>query len=322
MIYTLTPNPALDLGGTVDKIVPNEKTYVYNETRYPGGNAINAARIMAKLHCPVTATGFLGGSTGDEVRYLLKREGVHPHFITISGHTRINLTVSSKDTHLQTRLSFPGPTIDGVARRMLFFFLGQLKATDILVVGGSLPKGFTTSDLKRVMCIAHRRQVPCIVDVPGRWLRDLVGERPLLIKPNLLEFQELVGKKVQSVATIVREARRLTRDVPLVCVSSVQGGALLVTPESCWFAQGPKLQVRSTVGAGDSMVGAMVSELWRRRVKYPVSLEWIEAQANEILRWGIAAACATLTTSGTELGTRSKIVYYYKRAKVTQLRGV
>ena len=40
-ICTLTPNPALDLGGIADKIVPNEKSYVHDEKRYPGGNGIN-----------------------------------------------------------------------------------------------------------------------------------------------------------------------------------------------------------------------------------------------------------------------------------------
>src|SRR5690242_15734995 len=72
MIYTITPNPALDLGGVVDRLVPNEKSYVQDETRFPGGNAINAARIIKKLGQPVIASGFLGGGTGDEIEKLLR----------------------------------------------------------------------------------------------------------------------------------------------------------------------------------------------------------------------------------------------------------
>ncbi len=36
MIITLTPNPALDVSGTVSNLVPNEKSYVSHELRLPG----------------------------------------------------------------------------------------------------------------------------------------------------------------------------------------------------------------------------------------------------------------------------------------------
>ena len=111
MIYTVTPNPALDLGGVVDQIAPNEKNYVHGETRYPGGNAINVARVLTRLRVPVLATGFLGGSIGDEIRNLLDEEGVAHDFVSIQGHTRISITVSNLSNHQQTRFSFPGPTI-------------------------------------------------------------------------------------------------------------------------------------------------------------------------------------------------------------------
>src|SRR4051812_19529252 len=105
MIYSFTPNPALDLGGFVDEIIPNEKAYVDHESRAPGGNAINSARVMKRLGAPVVATGFLGGGIGDELKSLLDREKVNHHFIPIRESTRVNITVSNRKTHLQTRLS-------------------------------------------------------------------------------------------------------------------------------------------------------------------------------------------------------------------------
>src|SRR4051794_38506179 len=107
----MTPNPALDLGGTVENLIPNEKAYVHDETRFPGGNAINAARIIKKFGQPVVAGGFLGGAIGQELEALLKREGVSCQFVPIQGCTRVGVTVSNSKTHLQTRLSFPGPKI-------------------------------------------------------------------------------------------------------------------------------------------------------------------------------------------------------------------
>ena len=33
MIYMITPNPALDIGGTVDRLIADEKNYVFDEIR-------------------------------------------------------------------------------------------------------------------------------------------------------------------------------------------------------------------------------------------------------------------------------------------------
>jgi len=106
MIYTITPNPALDLGGTIGDLLKNEKNYVSNETRFAGGNGINAGRIAHRLGAPVIVSGFLGGSIGEEVRRLLESENVNHNFITISGNTRINLTVSKKKL-----MSIPPPGV-------------------------------------------------------------------------------------------------------------------------------------------------------------------------------------------------------------------
>ena len=45
-LITVTLNPVLDITGKVSKVIPNEKNYVEDERRYPGGNGINVARIL------------------------------------------------------------------------------------------------------------------------------------------------------------------------------------------------------------------------------------------------------------------------------------
>src|SRR3954468_2262947 len=119
-VLTFTPNPTLDLGGVVDNLIPNEKCYVYAQTKSPGGNAINAARILTRLGIPTVATGFLGGSIGEEIKALLADEGVKGKWIKIKGATRLSVIVSNKSDHMQTRLSFPGPRISAGEKRSLF----------------------------------------------------------------------------------------------------------------------------------------------------------------------------------------------------------
>lgn len=304
-VIAFTPSPALDLSGTVDRLKPNEKSYVYDDMRSPGGNAINVARILTRLKTPVLATGFLGGSTGGEIKSLLDKEGVKNKFIGIKGHSRICVTVSNKADHKQTRLTFPGPHISRSERDDLIHFFKNLKQSSLLVIGGSLPPGLQATDIIRVIRIARRRGIRFIVDSPAKILRKLVSEGPFFIKPNLDEFQELTQTKVKSIRGVQRAAEFLTSKIPYVCVSSVEGGALLITGESCYFGRIPKVQIRSSVGAGDSMVGAMVAQLYKENL-----------DAADVLRWGLAAAAATLEERGTAFGSAKRIYSLYNQTSV------
>lgn len=305
-ILAITPSPALDLGGIVDDLKPNEKSYVHNETRSPGGNAVNAARILTRLKIPVVATGFLGGSAGQEIKTLLDAEGVTNKFIKIKGHSRICVTVSNKADHRQTRLTFPGPRISAEEKSRFFKFLQSRKNISFLVFGGSLPKGLNSVDIVHLMRFARSRKIKCIIDCPGSILRELIDGRPLLIKPNLSEFQEVTGSSVRSISGVQKEARKLLDRVPYICVSSVEDGALLVTRQQSYFGRIPKVKVRSTVGAGDSMVGAMTAQLFLKN-----------ESAEDILRWGLAAAAATLTHPGTAFGNAHEIRRLYSKTMIS-----
>lgn len=304
-VLTITPNPALDLGGVVDNLLPNEKSYVHDETRSPGGNAINAARILSRLKIPVLASGFLGGSTGEEIKSLLDEEGVKNKFVKIKGHSRICVTVSNKKDHLQTRLNFPGPHITHQERDKLFGLVENQKKISLLMFGGSLPEGLRPADVLQLMRLARKQNIECIVDCPANILSELIAGKPMLIKPNLTEFQEVIGSSVKSIKEVQKEARKLLDKVPYICISSVEGGALLVTRQNSYFGRIPKVKIKSTVGAGDSMVGAMVAQLYKKNTS-----------GEDILRWGLAAAAATLGHAGTAFGSAKEIKYFYKMTKV------
>lgn len=308
-IYTLTLNPALDISGTVEELIPDEKSYVSNEIHTPGGNGINAAIIAHRLKAPVVATGFLGGANGEEVALLLDEEGLKHKFLPIEGRTRMNLTVSNCKTHKQTRLSFTGPKIKRTELKSLESFLCNLEGEDLVLIGGSLPPGVSTQFVNLLVKRLSKRGVKCLVDMPGKSLKEITSSRPYFIKPNLIEFQELIGKKEETIANILPLVRKLNKDVPLVCVSSVEGGAILVNEEEAWFGKLPKVKIRSTVGAGDSMVGAIAAQL-SRNLKTPLE---------ELLRYGLAAACATLTEEGMVLGSGDSIENYRSQILISQI---
>ncbi len=324
MIYTLTPNPALDISGNVDQIIQDEKNYVHEELRCPGGNGINAARIIKRLRAPVIASGFLGGGIGKEVETLIQNEKVQTRFIKIAGHTRVSVTVANKATHRQTRLSFPGPEIRQNEIKALFQFVEKIKAPSLLVIGGSLPPGFSTATLKKLLQIARQKKLPTIVDVPAKILKSILPHSSLLmIKPNLTELQDLLNNKnITTLPEVVQAVQPLLTQVPLICVSSVEKGAALITPFGTWFGKGPKIKSKGSVGAGDSMVGAITAHLWKNGLVTERGILLAANEAREIpnlLRWGLAAALATVSTPGTELGAAKKITELYPQIQIQKL---
>lgn len=314
-ILTLTPNPSLDISGTVDQLTLNEKSYVYDERRQPGGNGINAAVVAKNLGANVVVTGFLGGDTGREISDLLKKIKLPQDFVVIKNRTRSNVTVSQAQTHLQTRLSFSGPKI---AKSEVAVLIKKIKEKQIshLVIGGSLPPGMSSNDLGRIVMLGHKMDVPVIVDVPGDILVKVVSAMPFFIKPNLLEFQALIGKKITSRDEIITEALKVNRSVPVVCISSVEGGALLVTKDKIVFGKIEEVKVRSTVGAGDSMVGAITYFMHKQKN----GCESRELDLEEMMRWGLAASAATLSNTGLQIGNKKDTHHYLNKIHIERIR--
>lgn len=299
-IYTVTLNPALDISGVVDCLKPNEKNYVHEEIRTPGGNGINAAIIAWRLGADVEATGFLGGQTGDEIEKLIDIEKLQHNFISIEDKTRMNITVTDRSKGQQTRLSFPGPQVNPQERQRLEQYLQTIRTKDFVLFGGSLPPSLTSTDLSQMVQDLINNEIVCFVDVPGEILAHVIDKQPYFIKPNLTEFQILTGTNVDSISSVLPIIRELNQKVSLVCVSSVEGGAILARKDEVWFGKIPDVEIKSSVGAGDSMVGGMMALLQRNR----------DAPVESLLREGLAAACATLTETQLNLGTRNSIDYY------------
>ena len=310
-IYTLTANPALDLSGHVKRLVANEKNYVFAQRRDPGGNGINAARVAHRLGAKVVALGFAGGSTGDEIEVMLKKEGVRTDFTRIAAQTRTNITVTNEFDHQQTRLTFPGPQVTPKEVRKLFETIKQLKGPGIFILGGSIPAGCREDFPMRVARIASERGLGVIADVPSKFLRQLLKSsdaRFLLLKPNKTELEEALGRSLRSDQAIADAAMRIAaRRSKLVCVSLAERGAILATESKAWFGVAPKVRAKGSVGAGDSMVGAMAARLLSSQV------------VEDVFRWGLAAGAATAEVSGTTLARAVEVRRLVGRVKIREL---
>lgn len=323
-IYAVTPNPTLDLSGHVATIRANEKNTVSRVRTDPGGNAINAARIASRLGSKPILMGFLGGAAGKALNTLLAEEGLDAYFTPIVGNTRTNVTVTNDHDGRQTRLSFPGPDIKKAEVASLQKAIRKLKAPGIILFGGSLPQKCPKNFYPSLIRLAQSGGLGAIVDVPSNDLRVILKsrmDRLLCIKPNLAEFEELTGTKLKTDGEIATAARKLLPRCALICVSLGKRGVLFAWNGRTWQAKPPAVKARGSVGAGDSMLGAIAHGLAKAGLASTALLEQAsEATVLSIIRAGVAAGSATVMTEGTTLGEASVIRSLSKRVKIVPIK--
>ncbi|MFW6079569.1 MAG: 1-phosphofructokinase family hexose kinase [Gemmatimonadota bacterium] len=294
-IVTLTVNPAIDMSTRAERVEPDRKLRCARPRRDPGGGGINVARAVRRLGGASTAVHLAGGRTGAMLRDLLDRERVDQRPVRTEASTRENVIVREESTGRQYRFGMPGAEVGEEEGRRCLEVLAALAAeTGWLVASGSLAPGVGTDFYGRVADLAADTDARLVVDTSGPALRAAVEAGVYLIKPNVREFHELVGREFENDAERVAEARRLIERgrCRAIVISLGAGGAQLVTAERAEFVRSPTVPIRSRVGAGDSTVAGIVLGLAR-------GMELARA-----VRLGVAAGAAAVMTDGTELCRR------------------
>jgi 6-phosphofructokinase 2 len=290
-IVTLTLNPALDKGSTVDRIVAQRKLRCSQPTFDPGGGGINVARAIHELGGEATAYWVCGGFTGAALQELLDCENVANVPIPIAGPTRENLEVFETSTGLQFRFGMPGSPLSADDVERCLDALRQIAPPPkYLVLSGSLPPD-VPDDLYSVFVEVAPPDCRVVLDTSGCALKQGLQSPVYLIKPNLRELSELAGREIQGDLDILNVARTLIdQGKTQVVVSSLgSGGVMLVTAEGWEHVRAPTVPLRSKVGAGDSTVAGMVLGLSRGLT------------LGESVRLGVAAGSAAVMTDGTRL---------------------
>lgn len=291
-ILTITPNPAVDLSTSVEKIIPTHKLRGASQRRDPGGGGINVARVLRRLGGEARAIYPVGGAIGKMLRELLDREGVVSQTFAIADETREDFFVSETGTGQQYRFILPGPRLVEAEWQECLKLVSSIEAFPRFVVAsGSLPAGVPDDFYARLARIAKQRGATMILDTSGTALAIAVEEGVDLIKPNLREMRELSGSEPSDAVEWEEAARTIVRNKRVAIVALTMGhlGATLITSDRILRAQPLAVTPLSAVGAGDSFLAALV---WRLAAG---------ADLADCFRQAVAAGAAALLNPGTEL---------------------
>lgn len=291
-IYTLTLAPSLDSATLTPQIYPEGKLRCSSPVFEPGGGGINVARAITFLGGEATAIFPAGGATGAHLVSLLADEHVPVETVQTNDWTRQNLHVHVETRGEQYRFVMPGATLSAEEFHQLEQKVLRIEVGAILVISGSLPPGVSVSKLVELIRSAQQHGIRCVVDSSGDALTAALDVGAIeLVKPNQKELSALVQRELTQPDDVRKAAEEIVRSgkARRVVVSLGPQGALGVDASGSVQVVPPPVKSQSTVGAGDSMVGAMTLKLAEN------------APLTEMVRYGVAAGSAATLNHGTRL---------------------
>lgn len=288
-IVTITLNPALDLTTRLEAMSLGEVNLVSEANLRAAGKGINVAMVLKDLGREVGVTGWLGADNEQSFVSLFAERALGDHFVRVAGSTRINVKISEQSGRV-TDLNLPGLTIEQGEVSALELAIDELAPhADWFVLAGSLPKGVAPDYCAHLIRLLKAKGKQVIFDCSGAALSEGIKAAPTLVKPNLEELSQWAGRPIKTLSEQAECARALQASgIPNVVISNGADGLIWFAPDAVWQAIPPRMQVVSTVGAGDSLVAGLAHGL---------SLGWAPEQT---LR--LATAVSALAVSQVAVG--------------------
>lgn len=289
MITTVCMNPSFDKTASVDTLATGGLNRLRDVRVDVGGKGVNVAVVLKRLGVPVSCVGCLGERGQESFLQMIRQEGVPFDYLPMPGEVRTNLKLLDNSTRAITEFNEPGISMDSAQLEDFLTLLGEKAGeSEYVVLSGRLPEGCAEATYQR--CLKTLEGKKCVLDCAGETLLHGVKERPFLIKPNLPEIEGIMKKELRTLRGLRDAALFLIEyGAQNVIISMGKYGAMLVSRTDTFFAPALMVEARSTVGAGDAMIGGVLAGLSRG-----------ESLA-ESFRWGVAAGAASVMTDGTQL---------------------
>lgn len=309
MIGTVYLNP------TIDKTIYLERLQVGGTNRPTkvvvdgAGKAVNVAMVLSALGAKIKCIGYVYDQDSQVLLDRLAHGKIANEFLVRKGASRTNVKIFDEEKREITEINESGQSIDAKfmdqITQLVQKYAGQFP---YMVFAGSLPPGAPKSLYRDLIQLASQQGTRCILDAEGEALELGLAAKPYLIKPNIDELNMLLGTEVKEIPEILKACRQIIQGgVSVVAVSMGGKGALICDAQEAYQAQPLSVEVRSTVGAGDSMVAGMVYGFQQG------------GGIEEALRIGVACASGSITLEGTQLVSREIFEELYPQIKIQKI---
>lgn len=289
MIYTITLDPFLDRIVEVEELIYDDVNTVVAERKYPGGKGIDVSRVIKELGGQSIAMGFAGGYNGLEMVGRLVSEGILCDFTKIHGETRAHIAIYQKKKKLQTLLSTLCPSTNQLEVDELYRKIQEIPEKSYVVISGNPPQGMNDTFYAQLINTLKEKDVKVLLDADRDAFRQGVLANPFLIKPNIHEFNRFIEKNISEIGEILEYAKPYEDKIEYIVVSLGAKGVVGISKDASYYVSPPKINIRSSTGAGDSLVAGIV-------------FAFSEGTSfSDALRLGVACGTATTLNAGNNL---------------------
>ena len=254
-VVTITLNPAYDMTGALADLKLGQVNQIQTGQINPAGKGINVARVLSDLGAQVTVTGFLGADNSASFEQFFQDINAQDQFVRIPGVTRTNVKLVEKNKRVSD-INFPGinVTTDDVDKLEITLFK-LAKTHDYFVLAGSIPPGFPPERCAAWIEKLQRLGKKVFFDSSSDALKAGIVSEPWFIKPNIDELSQLMGQQFNSVeecCSVLTSPDLI--NIENIVVSLGEQGVIWLNQGQILRAVPPKMNVISTVGAGDTFV--------------------------------------------------------------------
>ena len=253
-IVTVTLNPGLDRTVTVPEIFFGEVMRAQSVRLDWGGKGFNVSRALQALGMDSLAMAFVGGPTGQMLERGLSGMGIATDLFKVAGETRTNIVITDASAGRYVKVNEAGPAIRAEEMaRFLDRVRQQVRPGDIWILSGSLPPGVPPDTYAQLISLLRAGGARPLLDT---------SSDSYLVKPNLLEAGELMGRELHSMADRLSAIQfLLNQGIELVALSLGADGLLLAAEQQAVWVCPPPVQIRNPVGAGDALLAGIVYAL-------------------------------------------------------------
>lgn len=261
MIYTLTINPAIDKHIFLDEFVKNRTNRPSKTVETIGGKGTHVSVNLNSLSMENCAVLIVSGRAGEKLVNMLHGVDVQTKVIRGSGfETRTNLIIVEKTGDSTIVAERGGAISEEDQSRILDVLRHNLRKGDGLVLSGDSSN--TSPDLYfNIIGEFSPHGVRIFLDTSGESLKKSLEASPFLVKPNLDELSQICGYPLsdQNIPQVVDALSVFDPfGIEVVAVSLGQNGSIVRQGDVIFRAYAPEIQVKNTVGCGDSYLAGLV----------------------------------------------------------------
>ena len=238
-----------------------------DQTIVPAGKALNVSKALAWMGQKNIAAGLWGYSDYKQMQTAVQSLWplIKVKMTPVDGNTRKNITLvdtaKQKEMHLRNKSELANMN---ALRKIRKDLQNIVKKNSICFFSGAIPEGKLLDEIIKIIKSCSSLGAKIILDTSGLALKKIIKTGLVwLIKPNITEFQELIGGDIEDrTDSIVQAGRELLDKVEIVLISRGKKGAIVVTKDdACQGKCISKKKVLSTVGCGDYLLAGFIKGL-------------------------------------------------------------